>query len=172
MNDIYHNIEETGLKNNAILKIVPNTYDNLDAVNNTITYVSSHTIENGYNGIGCSPVPENAISDFYRTKTIFQKNNSSQVRHIIIAFTPSTFIKANIYNIAWDIAYFFYLAGFQVFYGIHELQNSLHIHIIHNTINFINGNRYAPSPMAKQNFIDYIDQLPYEININSTNNSL
>lgn len=154
----------------SILKVVPSTYENPDAVSNTINYVSSHAIENGCNGVGCSALPDEAIYDFYRIKALFGKTDGKQVKHLIVAFEAATAFNANsIVYIAWNIASYFYNLSHQVFYGIHELQTegriAYHIHFIINTVSFTNGLRLNCSPESKAQFLQYIEALPYDFTI-------
>lgn len=159
----------------GILKVVPGEYTNSDAVFNAISYVASHAIENGCNGIGCSAIAEEAIYDFYRIKALYEKTDGKQLKHIIVAFKPSTSInEESIHWIAWYIAAYFHYASYQVFYGIHEKQiekrTAYHIHFIINTINFATGLRLNWFVTDKENFIQYVESLPYGLSICSVNN--
>lgn len=159
---------------NGILKIANGDYQNTDAVPNTIRYVASHPIENGCNGIACSSLPEDAIDDFNEIKTFYSKTDGKQVRHFIISFVYSQYATEHIYQIAWNIACYFQQAGHQAFYGIHENTDKhhckcYHIHMIINTINFRTGKRLENTPKQKNDFMAYINSLPY-LNITPANN--
>lgn len=162
--------------NTGILKIVPSTYENIDAIEKTITYVASHAIPNGCNGVGCSYEPATAISDFYRVKDVFNKSDGRQVKHIIAAFMPSPEVSENIYTIAWNIGFFFGFRGYQCFYGIHEsiINNKIayHIHFIVNTVNFHDGIRFTWSHDDKRTFLQYIESQFSSMKMQSINSFL
>ena len=156
----------------GILKVVSGEYTNPDAVFNAISYVASHAI--GCNGIGCSAIAEEAIYDFHRIKALYGKTDGKQLKHIVVAFNPSTSInEESIHWIAWYIAAYFHYASYQVFYGIHETQikkrTAYHIHLIVNTVSFATGLRLNWFVTDKDNFIQYIESLPYGFSISSVN---
>lgn len=153
----------------GILKVVPGSYVNWDAVQKLIKYIASHPIPNGCNGIGCSANPEEAIKDFHRIKSIYDKMDGKQAKHIVVSFHPSGLITEEaIPWIAWHIAVYFYHLSFQVFYGIHQKTGEngsiyYHIHFAVNTVNFTNGLRLDWNWDDKKQFIQYINSLPYGI---------
>lgn len=156
-------------KNIGILKIVPSNYINTDAIENVLTYIEDHPINNGCNGIGCSPYAADAITDFQYTQELYDKTDGKQLRHYIIAFKPSYDIEQyGIHTIAYAIGYYFFSLGYQVFYGIHWnncSEGGYHIHFAVNHVSCFNGVRYNANKDEKRNLLTYINQLPYNLAI-------
>lgn len=157
-------------KNMGILKIVPSSYTNIDAIENVLTYIADHPIHDGCNGVGCSSNAADAITDFQYTQELYDKADGKQLRHYIIAFKPSYEIDTyGIYNIAYAIGYYFFSQGYQTFYGIHwnnSSEGGYHIHYAVNHVSCFNGVRYNATKDEKRNFLDYISQLPYNLAVN------
>jgi hypothetical protein len=156
-------------KNKCIVKYVYGKYENTDATENVLHYISDHPIKNGCNGIGCSSNENTAIKDFHATQKLYHKSDGKQLRHIVVAFTESMVINAiNIQYIAYAIAHYFFNQGFQVYYGIHNSNFSdkaFHIHLAVNHVSFLNGTRINSDIKSKYDFINYIKQLPYNLEV-------
>lgn len=173
INTILCNITDT-YYNHAVIKVIAGDYTNTDCVENTINYVASHPIENGLFGEGCSFHPDQAIQDFYNTKSLYNKLYGKQVKHIIIAFQESDLITPEtLPYIAYSITSYFY-GRFQVYYGIHSKRQNgktlYHIHQIINTVNYANGYKFQSSPENKQAYMKYIESLPFNIKLHPVNN--
>lgn len=156
-------------KNVGVLKIVPSSYTNYDAIENVLNYIEDHPIHNGCNGIGCSSDADNAIFDFQYTQELYNKTGGKQLRHYIIALKPSCEIDVyGIHNIAYSIGYYFFNQGFQTFYGIHRNncpEGGYHIHFAINHVSCFDGVRYNATKDEKRNLLNYINQLPFNLAI-------
>lgn len=72
----------------------------------------------------------------------YGKSGGVQLRHFIISFYPEEVNDAKTVNdIAQKFANFFF-REYQVIYAVHEDKPHLHIHIVINSVSYIDGHRY------------------------------
>ncbi len=72
----------------------------------------------------------------------YDKTSGVQLRHFVISFYPEEVDDAKTVNdIAKKFANFFF-REYQVIYAVHEDKPHLHIHIVINSVSYIDGHRY------------------------------
>lgn len=86
----------------------------------------------------------------------FKKENGVQIRHFIISFEPYELSNPLIVNeIAMHVMR--YLGKeYQAIYAVHENTESLHIHIVMNSVSYIDGHRYRGTRAEHYEFMDFL----------------
>lgn len=76
------------------------------------------------------------------TAAQFGKSKGVKLRHFIISFDPyDTDNPTSVYDMAEQISSFFF-SEYQTVFAVHEDKTHLHIHIVINSVSFIDGHRY------------------------------
>lgn len=84
----------------------------------------------------------NAPAIMNNTASKFGKTTGVKLRHFIISFDPAEVSEPMIaYDIAEQISAFFF-SEYQTVFAVHEDKAYLHIHIVINSISYIDGHRY------------------------------
>lgn len=143
----------------ASVKIVQESYNTKNHMNNLIYYIERKAdFCCGY-GISMKNATS-VIDEFERIKEAWFKSEDGrrQVRHLIVSFADGEVDLDEAVKIAWDIAEY-YGQRYQVFYGIHNDTDNIHIHFAINTVSFIDGKMlsegYTELMLIKEN-IDFI----------------
>jgi len=127
----------------AILKTA-NTkgkYYESHAKDDVIQYILNPSKAKNY--CGAYGVDMNAPAESMKTVSAqFGKSQGVQLRHFIISFYPNELNTPAIANeIAKQFAAFF-VHEYQVIYAVHENKPQLHIHMIINSVSYVDGHRY------------------------------
>lgn len=122
---------------------VKESYSRNKDMRQLINYIARDKKDGGnvryYSGRGVRKNPENAAKAMNRTQKNYKKNSGRRMYHWIISF-PEIYDDANLVKIAADmVAELFYKKGYQVYYGVHEDTDNLHIHMAVNAVNYMNG---------------------------------
>ena len=94
-------------------------------------------------GINCSPYYKDAIHDFELIRDTFQKYGGREAHHMVLAFSPSEeakFTPKELFQKSIEIAKETF-PNYQVWLGMHDDTEHLHVHIIINSINLETGNK-------------------------------
>lgn len=128
------------------VEFIPGDYLNTDAVHNVINYVLTDKPSNqlcqfcGGRYVYFNDI-DMAVSHFMKTKYIYQQEDSKQIIHLIISFSPTeTMNEVLLLNIGYLIASRY--ANFQTVFAVHTDQAHLHLHMAINTVSFLDGKRY------------------------------
>lgn len=151
----------------AILK-VPNRkgkYFDPNTKEDLISYItrSSKTPSGFINSVGVDTnAPAKSMLDVAEQ---YGKTKGVQARHFILSFSPREVSSPKTANeIAMDLIA--YLGEeYQCIYAVHEDTDQLHIHIIMNSISYLDGHRYRGSKAEFYQLTNTIKQLlrPYHI---------
>lgn len=91
--------------------------------------------------------PQSAIDGFNAVKKIYQKTDGNLLHHIIITFRTRHNHKPvtnyEIIQIMSNVGFQLLKDGFQNMYFVHNEQDSIHAHLVINSINFMTGKRIA-----------------------------
>lgn len=141
-----------------IVKIVNKSYETKKAMINLVFYVSSGSEEIGGFGLSMAS-PETVLYEFEAIKRYWNKNEEGrrQVRHIIVSFEEDYLRIDDVRKLAWLIAEY-YGNHYQVFYGIHDNTEHIHIHFVVNTVSFVDGKMISEGFADLQNFINYVKE--------------
>lgn len=112
------------------------------------------TIHNFYGTFGISVPPgiksRQILSEYIANRmnhisVYFGKSSGVQLHHFIISFSPYELHNpALAYRIAYECAGFF-APEYQVVYAVHEDSHHLHIHIVINSVSYVDGHKYRGS---------------------------
>ena len=72
----------------------------------------------------------------------FGKTNGVQLRHFIISFYPNELTDPAIANEIAKQFMLFFASEYQVIYAVHEDRLHIHIHIVINSVSYLDGHRY------------------------------
>lgn len=118
-------------------------YHDFDAKKDTISYIlNPYKAIHGYvGGVGvCAECPSESMEIISEQ---FGKAQGVQVRHYIVSFAPDELRDPEIAcKIAQEISCYIG-RKYQVIYAVHENTPHLHIHLIANTVSYIDGNRWG-----------------------------
>lgn len=142
----------------AIIKTANTTgkYHDLNSYSNTINYITqpSKTIHGYIGSINLDPY--NPAGDMEAVAKKFHKENGVHVRHFILSFDPHELAAPGIANLIGQ-EIISYLGGmFQAIYAVHEDKPQLHIHIIINAVNYIDGSKYRGTHEIFHSFEDFV----------------
>lgn len=124
----------------AILKIINNPVDTLEALYNLCQYIiDPQKTENGrYVGSRGISV-DNAYEEILEMQNLFQKTSGRKGYHIAVSFSEEAPLTAyDIMQIAYEISSIFF-PRYQVLYGVNMVKTHPHIHFLINTVSLIDG---------------------------------
>lgn len=123
-----------------VVSIAEGKYTNKDAVSNVIQYacrLNNPSLIGGY-GIVLTNI-DDVVEQFYTVKRVFGINDGKQVMHFIFSIERTLYLKP---EHAQDLGYMlgkYFANERQVLFAVHNDTKCLHIHMVVNTISFLNG---------------------------------
>lgn len=107
------------------------------------------------------------VESMNKVSAKFGGTSGAQLRHFIISFAPDELDDPLIADeIGFQTA--MYLAyAYQAFYAVHEDKSRLHIHIIMNSVSYIDGHRYYGGRKEFNQFKAFLARLLRRFEINS-----
>lgn len=86
---------------------------------------------------------ESAALEMAAVTSAFGKNDGTKVRHSILSFAPEEQLsRRDAYEIAYRMTDY-YADKYQIVAVVHENKSYLHIHLVMNTVSFVDGRKYA-----------------------------
>lgn len=79
------------------------------------------------------------------------------MRHIVVSFEDDI-SPYNAYILGWQIAAY-YADRFQIVFGVHEDSGNIHIHLVFNTVSFVDGLKYSGERsdlVAFKHYVNYV----------------
>lgn len=141
-------------------KLVPGDYSNEDAVEREINYIynPSHATSGYYGGVAVSYLnPEITIEQFKAVKRIYHKEDGRQIKHLVVSFAKNEHVSAKkALEIGYIIAEYFN-NRYQIYFGVHENEEHIHIHFGINTVSYIDGKKYSAGPYEQDEIRKYIE---------------
>lgn len=147
-------------------------YLNSDALENVVAYAlrtDKVDLDNpmqriiwGGQGI-ITRTPQTAIDGFNAVKKIYQRNEGNLLHHIIITFRtrhnhkPITNYEG--IQIMSNVGFQLLEEGFQNMYFVHNEYDSIHVHFIINSINFMTGKRIADKKYLTHGILSNLYQM-------------
>ncbi len=104
----------------------------------------------GY-GVDCS----NPAQSMTAISEKFNKTSGVQLRHFIVAFYPYELSNPAIANEIAQKLIGFFASEYQVIHAVHEDKPHLHIHIVINSVSYIDGHRYKGTRLEFNNMKNY-----------------
>lgn len=166
----------------GILKIANNSGKYHDANSNydLIHYIANpyKTIHGLYGGLAVSNNPLHAVLQMYMLRNAWGKFDCVQIRHMILSFSENELSVNNpehvklLNQIAIQTAAY-YSSAYQIFYGIHENTNQLHIHFAMNMLNYHTGMQYSGKKKDLYGFLSHINNVlaQYNLSVEYVSNS-
>lgn len=154
----------------------PNSYNDVTKYIFGLNTTKEKTRYIGGYGINLTTInsyPDMTITDIihilryvhYKCRKLDIKNDR-KLYHIIIGFKCDDF-DANLAKIAGDnISFQLFLKGWQNLYGVHEDTDSIHIHLMFNSVNIKNFNKYSASKIDNDKFLENIQTIAYDTILN------
>ena len=135
----------------AIFKIMSPKYQNSDAVEKTIRYITGNNnapkdkvLSVGGYGVDYEN-HENAIEQFKITKSVYHKEDKRQLLHMVVSFDDKrekNLQKADIEELGYQIGRLLSRESYQTIWGIHGNTDHIHIHYIINSVSYETGKKY------------------------------
>lgn len=94
-------------------------------------------------GIDCSADYQAAIQDFQNVRNTYNKHGGREAHHMVISFSPEEeqrFTQESLFQKAVDIAKHTF-PDYQIWLGMHDDTDHLHVHMIINSVNLNNGRK-------------------------------
>lgn len=127
-----------------VVDIVKGEYANRDAVYNVIQYACRLNNPNLIGGYGITMTcVEDVINQFYIVKRMFGVNGGKQVMHFVFSIEKTLYFKPEqVKELGYMIGRYFSNER-QVLFAVHDDTEHLHIHMVVNTVSFLNGSYQA-----------------------------
>ena len=88
-------------------------------------------------------------------KEYYHKTDKRMMRHIVVSFEDDI-SPYNAYFLGWQIAAY-YADRFQIVFGVHEDAGNIHIHLVFNTVSFVDGLKYSGGRSDLAAFKHYVN---------------
>ena len=127
--------------------------------------IGGHTIPECYGGINVCP--ERAYQQMMAVKQYYGKTTGNQLVHFVITLDHRVFDELDALLLADRIAGY-YGNRYQIIYGVHRshrnnryglIASYLHIHMIMNSVSFVDGKMYADNKGDTQRFLEHIKKV-------------
>ena len=119
--------------------IIQNEYRDLSAMYRVITYATKSGIIGGY-----ALDPNHAFLQMKMVKECFHKTDGVLLYHFLITFSTREAFRITVddmLDIGFQIGKMF--RDFQLVCGVHFDTDHLHLHLVMNTVSFVDGHKYA-----------------------------
>ena len=151
----------------TFVRKVPEKYSTDGDIKNLMKYIADDKKCRHYIGARrCRKNPELAALGMIRTQKGYKKTTGRRINHWIISFEKNVENPKIAYDVAEQIADMF-SEEYQVFYGIHENTDNLHIHMAVNTVSFRNGRKWHTSKKELAEWKKKINKIMSNV-VNST----
>ena len=138
------------------LKIVPDPYNNTDALDNVINYIFRKASTIG----GMSVDPAYAADNMKLVKKIWFQEYGRQLRHFVLCFSEvesAALCDSFLIELAYMICDY-YRREYQIVFGIHK-SSKKHIHFVVNSVNYLTGEKFPTQKQYDYALVRYIKTL-------------
>ena len=145
----------------AILKIINNPVDSIEALENLCNYVTNRSKSKSYENFigGKNLKPENAFNEMVYTQDLFDKSFGRHAYHFIISFeNDEPIMPGDAYVIGYDIANTFF-SDYQLLFNVHTTQTQLHLHFVLNAVSLIDGKKFHFDFAIQNEIIFYVNSI-------------
>ncbi len=97
----------------------------------------------------------------------YGKNSGIKLRHFIISFAPFEKVSPEKANEIGKVATSYFGREYQAVYAVHESTDNLHIHIVINSVSYIDGHRYGGTKKEFYAFKNYMERVLQQFGIHS-----
>ena len=147
----------------GLLKIITKPDADKEYLLNCFRYaIAGHTISGCYGGVNICP--ELAYQQMMAVKRYYGKTSGNQLVHFVICLNKNVFDEDDALGIACRIAEY-YENRYQIIFGVHrnertgtygQMTSYLHIHMIINSVSFVDGRMFADNKGDIQKFVKHI----------------
>jgi len=152
----------------ALLKVVnrKGKYHDPDSRETIARYITNpNKTLSGFIGVSEGVNPQDIAGSMNQVAQHFNKTRGVQLRHIIISFLPDEVSSPEVvYRIGCDLAGYT-SQEYQTVFAVHENTNRLHIHLMFNSISFVDGHRYYGKKYEYYSFINHVKQVLHQYGI-------
>lgn len=155
----------------GVLKIITKAEADTAYLLNCFNYViGGHTVPGCVGGLNVYPLQ--AFMQMMTVKRYFGKTSGNQLVHFIISLDKKVFDPEVALHIAYEIAKY-YGNRYQILFGVHQAlrmnrkgraTSYVHIHMIMNSVSFVDGKMYADSKGDNYTFVEHIKSVTYDYN--------
>ncbi len=119
--------------------LVQNNYQDQGSLRRTLNYILHSDITGGY-----AIDPNHAFQQMCLVKRAFHKEDGVQLKHFIISFSNRDLYGLDfdeILDLGFWVGQIFH--EYQMVYAVHTNTIHVHLHIVMNTVSFLNGGKYS-----------------------------
>ena len=98
----------------------------------------------------------NAFQEMTLLAQAFYKDSGLRLRHSVISFENSENIGINEVDQIARHAIAYYSGAYQIIYAVHEDAEHLHIHLVMNSVSYLDGKKYHGDKKDYYGFINYM----------------
>lgn len=148
----------------GILKIITKPDADGMYLENVVNYiVHGHSIITG----GFNICPECALEQMQIVKNYYGKTEENGLVHFIVSFNRNVWNICYAEELARKIAKY-YADRYQILYAVHtkirtnrkgEVANMLHVHMMMNSVSFLDGKKYADDEKERRKFAKHIAEM-------------
>lgn len=148
-----------------------NNYSNKYAVENLGEYITNDSkCEGSYGCVGMlNCTVEEAIQQMKETKKRFGKVGGRKAKHLVISVGQDEYtwlspklseenmmfiLENTLYELGYALYEIFY--GYELLFGVHKDNKHLHMHVMINSVNMIDGNKISISPSDNMRIHQFI----------------
>lgn len=141
-------------------------YFDAEAKTDVIDYIlNPYKAIHGFVG-GIEVNPECPAESMAVVSETFGKSNGVQLRHYIVSFSQDEVTDPRQANAIAQSLTAYIGQEFQAVYAVHENKAYLHVHIVVNTVSFVDGHRWRGNKAEFYRLIDAMKQILHGFNIN------
>jgi len=149
----------------GFLKLIVKQNAGKDYLKNAVNYITENADACCYSGINICP--ERAYKQMRKVKKYYGKTSGNQLVHFVVCFNNEVNDIAMAEKYARKIAEY-YKSRYQILYAIHqELRYTksgygkswFHVHIIMNSVSFVDGKMFADNKKDIVRFINHISKV-------------
>lgn len=131
----------------VVIKAMNESYSKDRDIRNLITYIAGKSKESKkvryYNGRGLSREPKKAATNIIKIQQYYGKADKRRIFHFVIAFQNMN--DAGLAKIIAENITDMFFRKYQIYYGVHEDTENLHIHFAVNTVSYVDGRKFHQS---------------------------
>lgn len=134
-------------------------YRDIEAKEYVTTYIlNPYKMPHNYWGLWRTD-PRNIAGSMMNVSHKFGKENGVQLRHFIISFSTYELKDFSIANEIGHLVMRFFGREYQTVYAVHEKADNPHIHIIINSVSYIDGHRYYGTRKEFYDMMRYLNRV-------------
>jgi len=108
-------------------------------------------------GMGVNPLY--AAEEMVTLANSYNKDSGLRLRHWVISFSPKEKVSLQMANAIGRQAIRFYGQTYQIIYAVHEDKNHPHIHVVMNSVSFLDGRKYHGEKKDYYRYLAYLKEV-------------